>query len=392
MKIRSNSPIRRCGKAAAAAASALFCAMAGASTYEVVHSFDGYDGLAPIGGLVVDAAGTVYGTTPDKESHRKGANPGGTLFKIAGGKFTTLQVFHDSTGRAPAGTLILDAAGNVYGTAQTGGPGGAGTVFKYSEQGGLEVLASFGIDAGGGTPTGGPVMDADGMLYGTTRNFGDACSCGTIWKLDPNTHVLTTLHRFNGTDGSNSEASLVLRGHTLYGTTTSGGPGGKGTVFTIGTDGTGFADIPPTDDHHTFLAGLGGADASGNLWGAAVEGGNVDVGGLFRIDAANVYHPAFDFHGRDGDWPSGTPIVARDGKVYGTTFYGGSKKADCSCGTVYAFDPATGTLETLHSFKGRNDGAEPAAGLAEAPDGSLYGVTFGSGGPYNRGVVFRIVP
>jgi uncharacterized repeat protein (TIGR03803 family) len=214
----------------------------------VLHSFRASaDGRFPVAGLVQDAAGNLYGTT-----HDGGSSDYGTVFKVAKtGKETVLHSFtQNPDGANPAGDLVLDARGNLYGTTVVGGKhsrgsASGGTVFKLTKTGKETVIYSFTGNADGAIVEAGLVWDAKGNLYGTTAAGGDsACNaamfgCGTVFRLAPK-RKLTVLYSFTGfPDGALPSASLLrdAKGN-LYGTTYGGGQGtcggnGCGVVFKI---------------------------------------------------------------------------------------------------------------------------------------------------------------
>jgi uncharacterized repeat protein (TIGR03803 family) len=179
-----------------------------------------------------DPQGNLYGTT-----QIGGADSGeGVVFKLnAAGKLTVLHTFTGGPdGGAPLGGLIADAAGNLYGTAEAGGntaacDGGCGVVFKLDPAGKETVLYTFGRDADGRYPYAGLVRDAAGNLYGTTEWGGDTSrclpmGCGLVFKLDP-AGKETVLYRFHGPDGAFPEWAPLLRdtAGNLHGMTEQGG-------------------------------------------------------------------------------------------------------------------------------------------------------------------------
>lgn len=199
----------------------------------------------PTGGLVLDAKGNLYGTTDGG-----GAYDQGTVFKLKpmpDGSWTE-RVLHSfgsfpEDGRQPPahGALAFDSAGNLYGTTQVGGKYGPGTVFRLTRQPDGHwketILHNFKAEKGGYFPDAGVVVDEAGNVYGTTGSGGSECGCGVVYRLAPNpdgTWVYTVLHRFKGYDGAFPAANLVLddKGN-LYGTTRYGGAGGGGVVFKI---------------------------------------------------------------------------------------------------------------------------------------------------------------
>jgi len=196
----------------------------------VLYSFKGVaDGASPInrGGLVADAQGNLYGTT-----FLGGASRAGTVFKVApDGTKTTLYTFLGvSDGKQPAGGLTMDEAGNLYGTTQYG----FGTIFKLTPDGTKTTLYSFMNGTDGSAPFTNLILDAEGNLYGTTYTGGSNV-LGSVYKLAPD-GTFTTLYSFvGGNDGFFPGAGLFMdaRGN-LYGTTVGGGGAdAAGTVFEV---------------------------------------------------------------------------------------------------------------------------------------------------------------
>ncbi len=265
--------------------------------------------------------------------------------------FETLYRFTGrGDGAGPVGDLVLQN-GMLYGVAQGGGRNtgtgscptlGCGTVFKLDPATGtLTTLHTFTGDPDGATPEGGLVFDSAGAIYGTTVGGGMTVSgcCGTVFKLDPTTQSLTVLHTFSGGDGSMPFATLVLNGGKLYGMTSLGGASGAGTVFALDPVTQTLTTL------HSFCA-------------------------LPKC--------------ADGSRPSGELVFDTAGMLYGLTSGGGSARG--AAGTLFEFDPSTHALATLHSFSDGSLGAYPAAGLV-IKNNTLYGTTVG--GRIGHGTIFR---
>jgi len=198
----------------------------------ILYTFTGgADGGAPIGTLVSDDHGNFYGTAATG-----GAVGVGTVFKIdATGKYTLLYTFTDAgDGGFPESPLVLDPAGNLYGTTDIGGASGFGNVFKVDAKGNETVLYSFTGGADGGSPSyAGLVRDAAGNLYGAAPSGGNKADFGVVFKIDT-TGKETVLHRFKATDGRIPDGSLCIDAHgNLYGTTTLGGAYNGGVIYKI---------------------------------------------------------------------------------------------------------------------------------------------------------------
>jgi uncharacterized repeat protein (TIGR03803 family) len=204
----------------------------------VLHSFAGTpDGEDPYSGVLRDKAGNLYGTT-----QYGGAKGGfGTVYKLtAKGKLTLLHSFEGTPdGVNPFAGLLMDAAGNLYGTTYYGGTnGGFGTVYKLTAKGKLTLLHSFAGTPDGQNPYARLIRDSAGNLYGTTF-YGGTSGYGSVFKLDA-AGKLTILHSFTGSaDGAHPIAGLILdKAGNLYGTASDAGDlncgfSGCGTVFKI---------------------------------------------------------------------------------------------------------------------------------------------------------------
>jgi uncharacterized repeat protein (TIGR03803 family) len=202
----------------------------GTDTLTTLASFNATGASGPTGGLVMDSSGNIYGTTL-----YGGPSGNGTVFELVSGsgKITALASFNDSTGTRPYGGVVMDRSGNLYGTTSSGGAYGYGTVFELAKGSGtITPLASFdGTD--GANPQAGLILDSAGNLYGTTSS-GGASGYGTVFELFSGSGALTTLAIFNGTNGAKPVAGLVMdSGGLLYGTTQHGGAPGGGTVFEV---------------------------------------------------------------------------------------------------------------------------------------------------------------
>jgi uncharacterized repeat protein (TIGR03803 family) len=278
----------------------------------VLHNFDftGGDGYYPYDGLIADAGGNLYGTT-----EWGGAYNSGTVFQLipgAKGKWTEerLHNFNDNgkDGYAPLSGLMLDAAGNLYGTTTSGGSSGTGCgghgcgiVFqltpgakgKWAEK----VLHSFNDNGKDGyDPWAAVVSDKAGNLYGTT-NSGGASGCGTVFKLAPGASGKWTekvLHTFakDANDGCLPEAALTADvAGNLYGTTFYGGPYNDGTVFELipRTNGTWMEKVVHNFDWSIFVKDgtLPGAglifDKAGKMYGTTENGGALNSGTVFEF-------------------------------------------------------------------------------------------------------------
>ncbi len=399
----------------------LFLTNAWAADHEtVVHSFgNGSDGASPLySSVVMDGAGNLYGTTLGG-----GIHAGGTVFELSprvGGGWTEtlLHSFGSgSDGALASSSLLMDGAGNLYGTTQIGGIHGAGTVFELSPRDGggwsEKVLHSFNNNGSDGyQPETGLTMDSAGNLYGTTA-FGGIHVRGTVFELSPKQGggwTETVLHSFgNGNDGASpSYTAPVLDGAgNLYSTTMFGGIHGAGTIFELSPrEGGGWTETVLHSFGHGqdgFLATSGLLiDGAGNLYGTTEGGGTFGYGTAFEFSpregggwTETVLH-SFNLDGSDGANPSANLIMDTAGNLYGTTVDGGIHSCGgAGCGTAFELSPRQGggwTETVLHSFGNGSDGASPFYdGLVMDTAGNLYGTTL-KGGLHGKGTVFGLSP
>lgn len=273
--------------------------------------------------------------------------------------FKSLFSFDGTDGANPYSPLVEGTDGFFYGTTDGGGIygsrlGGDGTVFRMSRTGELTTIYNFCAQtncADGFAPyTSGLTLATDGNFYGTTTS-GGANGEGTIFKITP-TGVLSTIYSFTGgSDGSLQQGLTAGADGTLYGTNPFGG-------------------------------NYGGSLCSGYGCGTVFR---VTPGGSFTT--LHTFCPQSDC--ADGAKPSPGLVQGNDGNLYGTSRQGGAY----GMGTVYKITPS-GTLTTLYSFCSQTncpDGANPFVGLVQANNGNFYGLT-SSGGPHGFGSIFEITP
>jgi uncharacterized repeat protein (TIGR03803 family) len=424
----------------------------------VLYSFTGgSDGSNPGIGVVMDAAGHLYGATQFSNVSYYDDGPG-VLFELSpsntGWTETVLYTFRSAYPVSPP-SLAMDGSGNLYGAGSQ-----ESEVFELSPSAGGQWMETFlhyfGAPGDGSRPAG-VVLDGHGNLFGTTQAGGKGLGCyngcGTVYELTPDgggRWKEKILHNFrNLADGMEPQSSVVLNAAgNVFGTTWQGGTG-FGTVFQLSTND---GEHWKKSSHYDFRGTDGGdskagmtADSSGALYGTTLTGGVYGFGAVFKLDRTNGHwleSLIYSFTGgSDGGKPSSGVIFDNAGNLYGTT---SGCVASYGCGTVYelsqsnhgwkettlysfpqysccvsdlVFDKdgnlygttsdggskGTGTVfeltqmgnglwseTTLHAFpQDKNDGFYPMAGLVLDDRGNIYGTTY-QGGIYGGGIVFKL--
>jgi len=306
------------------------------SLYDFCAQSNCIDGQYPDSTLVMGSDGDFYGTTQNGGLYNYGS-----VFKVStSGALITLHSFDITDGVNPYGALLFASDGNFYGTTNAAGActtvgAGCGTVFRISPQGDFKTLYNFCLETGcpdGEFPVGGLIEGSDGNFYGTTNAGGNSIcpggGCGTIYRITPS-GALTTLHRFNNTDGAYPAPALVeVRKGLLYGTTAAGGANNDGTVFSITANG--FLTTRHTFDNTAFSPFVLIPGSDGSLYGTTLGGGAQYAGTIFKITPHGIlttlhsFVPHFYYY--FGGLTQGT-----NGRFYGTTYMGGP----ADDGTIY---------------------------------------------------------
>jgi uncharacterized repeat protein (TIGR03803 family) len=392
-----------------------------AQTETILHSLgNGADGNTPFAGLVADANGNLFGT-----AESGGVNTVGLVFELspkANGTWTYRAIYNfkvnGKDGYGPWSNLIIDKAGNLYGTTEAGGVHGDGTVFELSptSSGGWteKVLHSFnGTD--GQAIFGGLTMDAAGNLYGAAVGGGNntgTCfgltyqGCGVVFELR---HVSggwaeQILHLFvnDGVDGVTPVGNLAFDRHgNLYGATVFGGGHTDGVVYKLTPSLHGWSETIlhsfNNDGTDGFLPSGGPiVDASGNVFGATGNGvnQNSERGSVYELSPASgtwnesiLY--SFQSNGIDGTSPTGSLIMDASGNLYGGALTGGALQF----GAIFKLTRSTGWSESiLYNFGQDSTDAEyPNGGLIFDSAGNIYGTTQ-AGGTASEGAIFKLTP
>ena len=322
----------------------------------------------------MDSSGNLYGTTSDGG----GLDGDGTVFELAqgSGTITTLASFNGTDGEDPEAGLIMDSSGNLYGTTSEGGTSNDGTVFELAHGSStITTLASFN-GTNGVNPLAGLIMDSSGNLYGTAYG-GGATGDGTVFELAHGSGTITTLASFNSTDGLDPYASLIMDSSgNLYGTTSGGGLS-WGTVFKLAHgSGTITALALFNDSNGDGESPLGGLimDSSGNLYGTTLFGaGTAASGTVFELSGADAL-PAVRIGGLRSSTGAGASrtLTANVPDAVGTTDTGDAGTVDLTSNDSTAGLAANDTAAEI--------GTDPFGGLVPQEKGkpSITGTLFSS--------------
>ena len=393
------------------AACAVWAGAAQASSFEVIYSLGGdEDGEYTDTDLVIDPAGSLYGT-----SVQGGAFGGGTVFQLTpSGTGWTHTVLYSFTGGADGGEpykgVTLDAHGNLYGTAVTGGSGvcegGCGVAFKLTKSGTTwtqSVIHAFAGGNDGSGPGAGLAFDK-GNLYGMTATGGDF-GLGVIYKLHQDQSgnwTESVIHSFTGgTDGSSGSAGRLIsdQAGNLYGVATTGGANGQGTAFELVRSQNGNWKFKTLyafkgDPDAGFPYGALVFDASGNLYGTTYYDGANDLGAVYQLISTGTgkwkEKVLYSFQGgNDSNSSIGNLVIDGAGNLYGTTSEGG-----VGFGTIFKVTRnANGKWieSVVHSFQSVPDGAFAYNGMIPDGLGNFFGATV-HGGASNDGAIYKFTP
>jgi len=387
---------------------------------KVLYQFPGGSGgNEPQAGLVFDSKGDAYGIT-----YYGGTYGWGTVFRLEqSNRGWTEQIIYSflgsSDGKNPVGNLLIDATGNLYGTTEYGGngigcPQGSyncgGTVFQLAQTNGrwkllvLYTFCSLSSCTDGSNPNG-LTSDKAGNLYGTTAGGGQQCAngCGTVYELSPShgSWKEKILHAFNNNgDGIHPSPRITLdKSGNLYGTTCCGGGYGDGLVFALKPAKKGWKEVmiyafDGTSYNNAFPNGSLTIDSAGNIFGTTPGYYNqcpTGCGMVFKLSRSNgqwVESAVYTFDGTHGANPNPGFILDSAGHFYGSTILGGKS----NFGEVFELKPGeTWTIKLLYNFTGQGDDASANPGLTFGPGGGLYGTTPGNSYQQYEGEVFELI-
>jgi uncharacterized repeat protein (TIGR03803 family) len=409
--------------------SAFLVGTAWAQNLTALYTFNGgKDGYGPLGPIVVDSAGNIYGTT-----QAGGVHSGGTVYELTpSGNGWTQTILHSFSsacehgnvhpdGCVPSG-LIADAAGNLYGATWGGGPYNGGVVFELTKNPKTKLGWTYHIIWDIGAPQFADycncaiTFDSHGNLFGVAQGGPGTWNRGEVFELS---HVhgkwtQTALYYFNGVPVQGQEyyaypmgsgplgAPVVDPNGNVYGTTYQGGT--SDTNFMGGT----LWELTPSDGAwnftllHTFTGDNDGAgadsplilDSTGNIFGTTLYGGPSEFGDVFEFSPSGsgwTETMLHDFDFGDGGVPLAGLTSDAAGNLYGTAVYGGNGGCPYpGCGVVYELSPSSSghwTRTTLHDFTGV-EGNSPESAVVLS-NGNLYGATY-AGGYFGAGVIYEI--
>jgi len=345
--------------------------------------------------LVQATNNNIYGTTITG-----GINDGGVLYQFDsnGDNYLKLLDFNTSlasgTGYSPLGSMVLAPNGKLYGTTNRGGNvSNSGAIFSFNpNSNAYAVLHYFQGTALDFAKPNGNLTYHNGKLWGSCPAGGNTNE-GLLFSCDTLTGNLVNTFSFTSTIGS-KPTGLMAFGNaqlgldTLFGLTKSGGDFGDGTSFYY----------VPANGSHTYFSFNDIANATGNsaksgliqstldnhFYGVVEKGGTLNAGTFIKCSTIGL-EKMFDFNGpgSDGGKPQASLLQASNGKLYGTTEYGGSYDK----GILFKTDLVTGTITKLIDFDG-NNGSQPKGGLVEHPNGKIYGTTY-NGGLLDKGCIFE---
>lgn len=317
------------------------------------------DGQSPQARLIIGSNGSLYSTTTSDFNQSSGTvfnlQPPAHFTPSVFAKWGENILYHFQGGldgvNPGQGDLVFDAQGNIYGTTWAGGSSDKGTVYKLTPSNGgwIEtILHSFTGGNDGGSPVSGVILDSAGNLYGTTL-YGGAGNRGTVYRLSLSNGVWVeqVLYSFQGnSDGELPSGGLIFDSQgNLYGSTTQAGINFGGTAFMLSPSGGGWQLHVLYSFSFAGPSGSMTMDTDGNLYGTT-GGGLYLAGNVFKLTRSGggyTYTSLHDFsNGDDGGYPIGNVALDHDGNIYGTASSGGVPSDKCpgdTCGVVWEITP-----------------------------------------------------
>lgn len=352
-----------------------------------LQSIASLDGTYTIGSLISDSAGDLFGLT--NGSVNAVAHSNGTIFEIpAGTKSAITLASFPATGTnlEPSGNLAIDAQGDLFGTTEVGGSDDEGTIFELPKGSAtINFLASFG-DENGTYPLSGVIIDRAGNLYGTTAS-GGAYNSGTVFELPANFTNIQILASIGGSGGGATPYSGLYRdpNGNLFGTTEFGGDFNAGTIFEVTSAGVYQTIISLAGPDGEYPTNTLVADAQGNLYGTTYQGGADNDGTIFELANGHIT-TLVNFTGENGFDSYGGLVADNNGNLFGTTLYVTNDQN--GNGIVYELPHGASAVVMLADFN-QSAGEWPYGAMTFGADGNLYGIT-DYGGAYGGGSVYEV--
>ncbi|MEJ7643326.1 MAG: choice-of-anchor tandem repeat GloVer-containing protein [Chryseolinea sp.] len=319
------------------------------------------------------------------------AGNSGAVFSIATDRGTVdyIKQYPERTAPSPAAGFIKASDGKYYGSFRQGGIGNAGQLVVMTDAfTGATAVHEFTQQMG--IPTGNVFEGTEGFLYGAAIGGGEY-NRGTLFKIAKDGSDFTIVYSFSDLSGVDSGGPIQATNGLIYGTTAHSGPEGYGTIYSIQSDGSDFRILhrfaPESIGSMSFNSSgelVQGPD--GSLYGTRMYGGTNSNGIVYKINSDGTGFTVLkDFKDPvSGIRPAGRVLLASDGRIYGTTFGGGSSNV----GTIFSLLPSGAGFTQHFSFDGSN-GKNPFSALSEGSDGRLYGTTYMGGGSDN-GTIFAV--
>ena len=311
----------------------------------------------------------------------------GSIFKIDPTSLIHSNIINlGSAGQVPYCNLIQANNSKLYGTCYTGGVNGKGTIFCYDPMTNINIDIHNNDSATGQNSNCGLVQGPNGLLYGTTT-AGGLHNWGVLYSIDPTSNVYSVLHYFDTVTGINPYVVPIVCNGKLIGMTSYGVSNTSG-IYSYDIQTNIYSLIVTFDGTNTGWGSFSNTNIisgnDGKLYGVTQFGGTGGNGTIFSIDTATLsFQKLYDFTLLSGEGPKGPPLMASNGKLYGTTNFGG---ANSSTGVIYSFDLTSNTYTDLYNFDD-STGNHPEGNLVELSNGLLYGTTH-DGGVNHNGIVF----
>ncbi len=345
-------------------------------------------GQFPGGNLMEASNGKLYGMTT-----QGGASPyNGVLFEFDTLTSTVTKKIDFNNGRdgqQPVASLFKASDGLLYGTTYSGGIHGKGTIFSIDPVTNI-FTKKFDLNDSIVFPRSSFVEYPQGILIGASC-AGASTDSGTIFKYDIAANSLTVLHSFTRATGYwPIQTPIIASDGKLYGVTASGGAYSYGVLYSLDLSTNIYTELYEFDITNGGYTQSGVMQASnGKIYGVTRYGGLTDEGVLFEFDPVlNLYTKKFDFGaGISGNAPTADLVEFTDGTLYGTTIRGGASNN----GTIFQFNPLNGNLNTRASFMGATNGSVPYSKMMLSSTGKLYGTTW-LGGSSDVGVMYEYDP